>query len=168
MRCGESRIRRRSTGYGMSHIGRGSRFRSCTLGPTPTRLQPSPACTNSPPTAATSSAASTTRSISAIRGARHPRSSERQQGSRLGHVPASAATTNLCAVLSARDAARGVLVLAAVPTAPSSCVLALNAPDSTSTPRTLVDTALSRPPSGSSSPTVRSSLRRRRARDPRP
>jgi hypothetical protein len=55
---------------------------------------------------------------------------------------ANAATTNLCAVLSARDAARGVLVLAAVPTAPSSCVLALNAPDSTSTPRTLVDTAL--------------------------
>jgi hypothetical protein len=35
-----------------------------------------------------------------------------------------------------------VISFAAVPTAPSSCVLALNAPDSTSTPRTLVDTAL--------------------------
>jgi hypothetical protein len=39
----------------------------------------------------------------------------------------SAATTNLCAVLSARDAARGVPGLAAVPTAPSPCVLVLNA-----------------------------------------
>jgi hypothetical protein len=67
-------------------------------------------------------------------------------GGPYGQLPAdmitSAATINLCAVLSARDAARGFLVLAAVPTASSSCVLALNAPDSTSTPRTLVDTAL--------------------------
>jgi hypothetical protein len=36
-------------------------------------LQPSARCTNSPPTATTSSAASTTRSTTAIRGARHPR-----------------------------------------------------------------------------------------------
>jgi hypothetical protein len=40
---------------------------------TPTTLQPSPSCTHSPPTATTGSAASTTRSTSAIRGARHPR-----------------------------------------------------------------------------------------------
>ena|GEM_PF-6371639 len=49
---------------------------------------------------------------------------------------------NLCTVLPARNTARGVLVLDAVQTAPSSCVLATSAPDSTSTPRRLPDTAL--------------------------
>jgi hypothetical protein len=54
----------------------------------------------------------------------------------------SAVSTNLCAVLSSRNTGRGVLVLKAVQTAPSSCVLATSAPGSTSTPRTFVDTAL--------------------------
>jgi cardiolipin synthase len=54
----------------------------------------------------------------------------------------SALSTNLCAVLSSRNTARCVLALNAVRTAPSSCVLATNAPDSTSTPRTFVDRAL--------------------------
>ncbi len=54
----------------------------------------------------------------------------------------SASTDNVCAVLSARNAARGVLVLDVVQTTPSSCVLPSDAPDSTSTPRTLPDKAL--------------------------
>jgi hypothetical protein len=67
---------------GMSHIGKGSRFRTCTLGPTPTTLQPSPSCTNSPPTAATNSAASTLNlsQRSAAHGTREARNSNKPAG----------------------------------------------------------------------------------------